>query len=432
MGAKKAFGRGKYGTIRNNITFLVLVVSIPLLPTILSTIVGWFVDYPSIVEDAVSGFVTATTVTLVVLEVYYLLFWPWFAANSVWKVVSETEVQRPVNWIQPWCFGVEEGRAKVRVDQSTAIVDAVMRIADMDFCGDLHDNQFFKKKRWVERFAVEKNDGAPSREIPTYTVWHRYFQQRSGGLQFGGLYPWRQLYTYELNIVKAAVETETGLIRIVVRPNSVTDHVRVRDFDWAVVVGLYTKDRFFVKLIFTFLLRSVNVERTFFSKDRWEMYFAQEIASKAVELGKRIKVFDLLGGSDHADLTHDFLAKGVGELSSKFEEEIGIKITASQMPGYLAIGKTEEEMETITAVPVAEQKRQVRILEGEAEAEAESKIVRKRASAAKQYGEFGRQVSLHQALETAAEKGGTIFASLGTGGADDDVSKAILNELRKK
>jgi hypothetical protein len=342
---------------------------------------------------------------------------------------GEVVEMRPITLFQPWCYAVDEGQAKTRVNDGGAHVDSVLRLSDHDFAGDVAEASSFNK--WTERYNVVDNQGAPS-DIPVYTLWHRYFQKASGGLQFGGWYRWRQLYTYRLDIVKAEIGSE-GNIKLDIRPGSLTDHVRVRPFNWAVVVTVYTKDRFSVRLLLTFELQSVNVDQTLFGRDRWEVWFSQVVANRAIIEGKSISVFNLLGGG--ADAVREQMAQNIkSEITDRVRDGVGIQVNLVQIPGYLQIGAEgdagAQERKALTVVPIAEQNAKVRIIESGAEAEGEANIVSQRANAMGRR-KFGHEASLHQALETASEKGATIFANLGTGGQNDPMSQAILSELQK-
>lgn len=427
--------RTKWGTVFGNIKLLVTVATIVAAPALLQVVLKAFF-HEQLWLQATGGFLYSASLVLAVIFLYYLFVWPFFANGHVWGVFQEevggdtvSYERRATRFLQPWCYAVEEGRAKVRVDSSNGILDAVMRLADKDFAMDLNPASQFANK-WTDRYEVVSNTGSSPQAIPVYTAWHRYFQMASSNLQFGGLYPYKQLYTYKLTIVKADVADKSGTIAITVKPDSLTDHVRVRPFEWAVIATIYTRDRFKVVLVFTFRLESMNVDKTFFGQDRWERYFAQQVMNRAIQAGKNIRVFDLLGGAkNEAEFTHSYLADKISELNDDFESEIGIRIVRAQMPGYLEIASSDDERKALTAVPVAEQQARVTVISGRAEGTAEADIVRKRGHAAAA-SDAAREVSLHQALETVAAKGGTIFANLGTGGSHDPVSQAILQELR--
>jgi SPFH domain / Band 7 family len=415
---KSHSGRSHYGTLKGNLTFFGYALLIPLAPWFLWLLITIPFPLPEWMKVLLWSFISTLSIGLGVLVVMFLLVYPWIAKKFTWSLEKQ-----PTKWLEPWSFQIPEGRLVARVQDGGGVIDYTMRQSDADIAYDEQEEQEFVN--WRDRYDIIERPGSPS-DIPVYSLWHRYHVNVSGGLVFGGFYWYTRLHTYNIDIVKAEIGDD-GKIKLQIDPGQTTDHIRVRPFVWAVIVDVFTKDRFRVSLVLTFEMQCVNPDKTLFGRDRWERLFAQTVSGKAVETAKQISVFNLLGGE--ATDVRNMMADSILTLKDAIQEDLGLKILKVQLPGYLEIG-TPDERKALTAEAVAVQQAKVTVIQGKAEAEAEAAIVRERGKAVAEHP-HGVEVSLHQALETLNAKGGSVIANLGTGGDNDSMSKAILAELKQ-
>ncbi len=403
---------------KNNKRFVKrLVLYLLIVPYMLIALVSWLFNFE--IAMLFFGFVTA----LQIVVVLFLILSPYIAGFFT------TTVDKPKHFpLMPLFARVESGRAKAVVDQGGNARRYVINKNDAGFSFDTSGGEDGK---WN---VVEDTNYNNYRNF-----WEKWVEDKVG-LVFVGIYPFRSIYHYELHPIK--ILTRDGERKLYIsKEASVSDHVRVREFNWGAQVKLVLKEMFQLNILFSFRLQCTNPHKLLFGVDSWDESFADAVTSRAIEVVQGMSLEEIMVPDGVSGAVKSRIANAVKEISfgvnPKTSENWGLKIIDTQISKYDFSDMSADERKSLTVVEVTKRMMEAKEKEYSTEASGEALVVSKRAEAI-DGASAGAQASRDQMLETAAEKGQqTMITGLGDGKPADNeentkLLKAILATLKKK
>jgi regulator of protease activity HflC (stomatin/prohibitin superfamily) len=392
----------------------------PLLVWYLTNLV-WNIQ--SVVEIATYAFL----ITLELVLIVFMALGPVIAPHLVTTVSSPKHI-----WLLPLFSDLENGRAKAIVDTGNNLRRHIMNYNDADFTksgGEMHADEYWD---------VEDKKG---NELNARNWWEQYVEEKTG-LVFVGIYPFRRVLHRPVTLRN--VRTKNGKSQLTITPGrskenpdgGVTDHVRVREFDWGVEATVVVQGFYRIRVLMFIRCKCVNPNKMLFGVDSWSDALNNALEGRIVQAARGMTLETLM--NEEAAATR--LADEVKDLNHgeelSTEKNWGLKLIQARVMNYDLSELLDEERKALTAVEVATRNKKAKILNYEAEAEGQAKVVSARAEAIQQRGAEGLAASQHEALETASKEGAvTIITGLGggSGQADNsDLLKAILAELKTK
>jgi hypothetical protein len=391
-----------------------------------SPILFWFVanivwNINNVVEVAVYSFLCTVGAVITV----FLALGPLIAPRMVTTVTSPKHV-----WLLPQFSDLENGRSKAVVDTGNNLRRHIMNYNDADFTktgGEMHADEYWD---------VEYKKG---NELNARNWWEQYVEEKTG-LVFVGIYPFRRVLHRPITLRN--VRTKNGKSQLAVTPGrskenpdgGVTDHVRVREFDWGVEATVVVQGFYQIRVLMFIRCKCVNPNKMLFGVDSWSDAFNNALEGRIVQAARGMSLETLMNEETAATR----LADDVKELNHGTElstqETWGLELIQARVMNYNLSELSQEERKALTAVEVATRNKKAKLLEYGAQAEGQANVIDERAKKIAAHGSDGLAASQHEAMETAAEKGATLFVTVGntTAQTNEDTLKAILSELRKE
>jgi|GEM_PF-5568711 len=426
-----------------------------------------------------------TVVWITQPEAWGLLFWFWFGlfaafAASVYGFIFsapyiahwlKTTVERP-NHIPflPLFTDLEKGRAKLVIDTGDDLRRCIMNYKGHVFKGQLEGFDLEADDYWDVVPIPESGltDEQKRRCSNARNSWEQSVEKASG-LLFVGIYPWRKILHYPITITKVIANKETGEREIHVKREkdrdynvgSVTDHVRVREFDWGIPVVVVMKGFARLKMLLAARLSSVNPEKTVYGVDRWFNSYDNAAVNQSIQEVQGMSPQDVMNADAETktrlarriarindNLTGEFEIGGDGKRKQDEDGQPilrtdngtrdlwGLNTIQIQIVSYEVFDPTEQA--ALTAPFIAAQNKLAAVIDYAAEAEGQANVVGQRAEQIKKYAEFGLAASQHEAIENSAKDGrGDVnwFANMGGGSGNTETSeqttllRAILAKL---
>lgn len=392
----------------------------PLLAWYLTNLV-WNIQ--SVVEIATYAFI----ITLELVLIVFMALGPVIAPHLVTTVSSPKHI-----WLLPLFSDLENGRAKAVVDAGNNLRRHIMNYNDADFSktgGEMHADEYWD--------VVPKKGN----ELNARNWWETYIEKKTG-LVFVGIYPFRRVLHRPITLRN--IRTKNGKSQLVVTPGrskdspdgGVTDHVRVREFDWGVEASVVVEGFYRIRVLVFIRCKCINPNKMLFGVDSWSDALNNALEGRIVQAARGMSLETLMNQKDATTS----LAEGIKELNQGSElstqKDWGLELIQARVISYDLSELLDEERKALTAVEVATRNKKAKILNYEAEAEGQAKVVSARAEAIQRRGAEGLAASQHEALETASKEGAvTIITGLGGGSGQTDNSdllKAILAELKTK
>ncbi len=404
---------------KNNERFIKRLVLFLTAPYLLIAVISWFSNFEIVM--LLAGFATA----LQIIVVLFLVLSPYIAGFFT------TTVDNPMHFpLMPLFARVESGRAKSIIDQGGNARRYIINKNDAGFSFDMSEGEDGK---WS---VVEDTNYHNYRNF-----WEKWVEDKVG-LVFVGIYPFRSIYHYELHPIK--ILTRDGERKLYIsKEASVSDHVRVREFNWGAQVKVVLKEMFQLDILFSFRLQCTNPHKLLFGVDSWDESFADAVTSRAIEVVQGMSLEEIMTPDSASGFVKSKIANAVKKISfdvnPKTGENWGLKIIDAQISKYGFSDMSSDERKSLTVVEVTKRMMEAKEKEYSTEAAGEALVVLKRAEAIENT-HAGAQASRDQMLETAAEKGQqTMITGLGDSkSADADnnentkLLKAILATLKKK
>ena len=395
--------------------FFVKVVvwsSIPVLAWFLTNLV-W--DINKAVEIAVYAFIT----TLFGVVVISLALGPLIAPHLVTTTTSQKHV-----WFLPLFSDLENGRAKAVVDTGNDLRRHIMNYNDADFArtGDVHSDNHWLVKSGKGNVLNARN-------------WWEEYIERTTGLVFVGLYPFRKILHRPITLRNIRIKDGKSALTVVpgrTKENpqgGVTDHVRVREFDWGVQATTVAKGFYRIRMLCFVRCRCTNPNKTLFGVDNWADSFSGALEARIIEIAQGKTLEELMNKESAMEVFAERIKQISADIPPKTEDAWGLEILQVRIVDYDLSQLEPVEKKALTAVEVARRNREAKILEYDAEAAGQAKVVAARAQQIEKYGTNGLAASQHEALETAAKDGAvTIVTSFGspTNMESDNLLKSLL------
>lgn len=404
---------------KNNERFVkTLVLYLLIVPYMFVALVSWLSNFETTM--LFFGFVTA----LQAVVVLFLVLSPYIAGFFT------TTVDNPMHFpLMPLFARVESGRAKSIIDQGGNARRYVINKNDAGFSFDTSGGE---DDKWN---VVENTSYHNYRNF-----WEKWVEDKVG-LVFVGIYPFRSVYHYDLHPIK--ILTREGERKLYIsKEASVSDHVRVREFNWGAQVKVVLKEMFQLDILFSFRLQCTNPHKLLFGVDSWDESFADAVTSRAIEVVQGMSLEEIMTPDSTSEgFVKSKIANAVKEISfdvnPKTGKNWGLKIIDAQISKYGFSEMSSDERRSLTVVEVTKRMMEAKEKEYNTEKVGESGIVKERAIAMG-VNEHGPQASRDQMIETSAKDGQqTMITGLGDGKPADNeentkLLKAILATLKKK
>lgn len=381
---------------------------------------GAEIPYFSIIEKLILLFI-GMVFFLQLMILVFLIASPYIAGAFVSTVVDPKH-----HLFMPLFIAVEDGRAKGIMAQGGNAKRYVISKHDHGFHLQKElDGTVSEENKWR---VVRRGNYSNARNF-----WEKRIEDRTG-LAFVGIFPWRRPYHYPLNPIKVLTKDGKRVLDIAKKPE-ISDHVRVREFNWGAEVTVLLKDKYQVSLIFSFRLESVNPHMQLRGVDTWDESFADAIASRAIEVFGGLKLEDLNKlDEDEKGVITDKITMISDQVQPFTEKSWGLKIIETQIAKYDFSPLSDKERESLTVVEVTRRNMEGRELEYITEANGEESVVKGRARAIDS-SKSGPQASRDQMLETAAKDGQqTMITGLGNSPSSEEgeIVKLLKAILAKK
>ncbi len=359
-------------------------------------------------------FLLGIVVACLILVIGFITFAPLFADKLITTPKSPKHV-----WGLPLFSTVENGRAKAIVDTGGNVRRYIMNKNGTGFKGVISGDD--PDGQWD---VVETDDFSNARND-----WEKWVENQTG-LVFVGFYPWRKVYHYEIHLTK--VLTRNGVRELVRKDPEISDHVRVREFNWGAQVEVVLRGFFRITILFSFRLQCVNPHKMLFGVDQWDESFADAVTSRAVEVIQVMSPEELMN-ADSA--TESFITAQITQINDavnpKIEKNWGLKIIQTQISKFGYESLSADEKASLTIKEVTKKRMEARAIEYDTEAEGQEKVLIKRAGVIEKFGQAGVAASRDEMLETAAEEGNqTIVTGLGSSNSDSSDNEKLERLLK--
>lgn len=419
---EKQSGPANPFSLWNNQKFVTIVAIILVVPSLLNGLVRYFMPYPALVTLTDNlWFAWGVGVGA------FLLLAPFVAERLEWKP------GQPVARLLPFFLNIENGRAMCIEDWGGKAKRYLMTQSDAEFRGPSSKVD----ESWSGQWNVVTS--ASAQGVHARNVWELYVESITG-FAFGGWALLRRPREYQIDI-PTVVTIEDGEILTVVTKKSVTNHVRVREFSWSVLVGFFTKDRYYAQVVLSFRMACVNPHKLLFWVDRWDVSFAKAVRDRVVQTGKQYTVDQLLGDFSKGVASREFLVEEVFKLNEDLPSTVypkdsgmpdvwGLKLSQVQLVGFGMIGRTEAEVRALTAAAVAAKLAQAERHRASGEADGQAEIIKKRRK--QMDTPQGVVASTHEAFEVAARDAGASGGVVNLPPASADDALKILAALSQK
>lgn len=366
-------------------------------------------------------FLLGIIIASLILVVGFITLAPLFADKLITTPKSPKHI-----WGLPLFTKLENGREKVIVDAGGNIRRFIINKNGTGFKGILPGDD--PDEQWnnvpSDNFSNARN------------AWEKWIEDTTG-LIYVGPYPWRQVPFYEIHIAK--VLTEDGVRKLVRKPPELSDHVRVREFNWGAQVEVVLQGFYRITILFSFRLECVNAKKMLFNVDQWDESFADAVTGRAVDVIQSMSPEELMN-TDSA--TESFITAQITQINDavnpKIEKNWGLKIIQTQISKFGYESLSAEEKSSLTIKEVTKRRMEARAIEYDTEAEGQENVLTKRAGVIEKFGQAGVAASRDEMLETAAEEGNqTIVTGLGSSSGSNNeelerLLKAYLARQNKK